>query len=77
MVLRQALLLAAVGVVVGMGAAFGLTRLMSSLLFGVRAMDPLTYAAVAVGIAALTMFASYLPARRAARVDPIEALRSK
>ncbi len=77
MVLRHALLLAAIGVVVGLGAAVGLTRLMSALLFGVGAMDPLTYAVVAVGIAALTMLASYLPARRAARVDPIEALRAK
>ena len=77
MVLRHALMLAAMGVVVGLGAAYGLTRLMSALLFGVSAVDPLTYAAVGVGIAALTMLASYLPARRAARVDPIEALRWK
>jgi len=72
---RHGLLLALVGIVSGMLAAAGLTRAMSSLLFGVSALDPLTYAAVAVSLGGTAALASYLPARRAARVDPAEALR--
>jgi predicted permease len=77
MVLRQGLVLAAIGVALGLAAAYGLTRLMESLLFGVRALDPLTYAMVAVSLTAVALLASYLPARRAARVDPMEALRAE
>jgi predicted permease len=75
MVLKQGLLLAAVGVTLGLVAAYGLTRLMTGLLFGVSAVDPLTYAVVAVCLSAVALLASYVPARRAARVDPMEALR--
>jgi len=77
MVLRQGLLLAVIGVVLGLAAAYGLTRLMESLLFGVSALDPITYATVAVCLMAVALLASYLPARRAARVDPMQALRAE
>jgi putative ABC transport system permease protein len=73
--LRQGLLLAVAGIIVGVVASAGLTRVMSALLFGVSAMDPLTYVAVAVGLAATALLASYIPASRAARVDPAIALR--
>lgn len=73
----QALVLVAVGIVVGLVAAFGLTRLMSSLLFGVTALDPTTYVAVSAFLFAAAVFASYLPARRAATVSPLEALRAQ
>jgi predicted permease len=75
MVLRQGGLVAVIGVVSGLAAALGLTRLMSSLLYGVSAADPVTYALAALGVAAVSLFASYVPARRAATVDPVEALR--
>jgi len=77
MVLRQGLLLAGIGVALGLAAAYGLTRLMEGLLFGVSALDPLTYATVAVCLMAVALLASYLPARRAAAVDPMEALRAE
>jgi ABC-type antimicrobial peptide transport system permease subunit len=72
---RHASLLAGVGIALGLGAAALLTRLMASLLFGVTAFDPLTYVAVAVALGGTAMLASYIPARRASRVDPAEALR--
>ncbi|HSW29765.1 MAG TPA: ABC transporter permease [Longimicrobiales bacterium] len=75
MVLRQAGLLAGMGVVVGLAAAAGVTRLMASLLFGVSPLDPVTFGAVAVALSAVALLASWLPARRAARVDPVVALR--
>ena len=75
MVLKQALTLAGAGVVIGVAGAMGLTRLMSSLLFGVSAMDPVTFGSVAVGLSAVVLLASYVPARRAAKVDPVVALR--
>ncbi len=67
--------LTGIGVVIGLVAAFALTRLMSSLLFGVSAMDPLTYFSVALGLLAAAALASYLPSRRAAGIDPAVALR--
>jgi predicted permease len=75
MVLKQGLLLAVIGVALGLVAAYGLTRLITGLLFGVSALDPITYAIVSGFLAAVALLASYLPARRASRVDPIEALR--
>jgi predicted permease len=72
---RHGALLASIGIVCGVIAAALLTRTMSALLFGVSAYDPLTYAAVAVALGGTAVLASYLPARRAASVDPAEALR--
>ena len=65
------------GVAIGLGAAAGLTRLMSSLLYGITPLDPMTYAVVPVILAIATVLASYLPARRVVAVDPVEALRSE
>jgi putative ABC transport system permease protein len=73
--LRHGVLLSIVGIAAGLAGAAGLTRLMSALLFGVSPMDPATYAAVAAGLAGTALLASYLPARRASRVDPADALR--
>jgi putative ABC transport system permease protein len=77
MFVRQGLLLAGIGAIIGLGAAAGLTRMMSTLLFGVKALDPLTYASVAAILIAAAALASYLPARRATRVDPLDALRAE
>jgi len=77
MFVRHGLLLAGIGAILGLAAAAGLTRLMSSLLFGVKALDPLTYAGVAMILIAAAALASYLPARRATRVDPLDALRAE
>ncbi len=74
---RHGLVLAGTGAAVGLAAATGLTRLMSSLLFGVAALDPLTYAAVSVLLLGAAALASYLPARRAMGIDPVEALRAE
>jgi ABC-type antimicrobial peptide transport system permease subunit len=75
LVVRQGLLLAAAGIAVGLAGAFALTRLLSSLLYGVNATDPLTFAAVTGLLAAVAVAASFLPAWRATRVDPVIALR--
>jgi ABC-type antimicrobial peptide transport system permease subunit len=72
---RQGIALTTVGVVLGLAGAVGLTRLMSTLLFGVSALDPVTYAGAALGLGSVALLASYLPARRAARIDPVIALR--
>jgi predicted permease len=77
MFVRQALVMAGMGVVIGVVAAAGVMRLMKSLLFGISASDPLTYAAVAMLLAGAAALASYLPARRAAMVDPVETLRAE
>jgi predicted permease len=75
MVLRQGTQLVLLGVAIGTGAAFGLTRLMTSLLYGVTAHDPLTFVAVAALLILVGILACYIPARRAILVDPIVALR--
>jgi putative ABC transport system permease protein len=77
MVIRQGMSLAGAGVLLGLGLAFGLTRLMTAVLFGVDPLDPVTYGSVAVGLLVVALLASYLPARRAAGVDPVEALRAE
>jgi predicted permease len=75
LVLRQGGLVAAIGVAIGLAAAAGLTRLMSALLYGVSPADPITYSAAALGVAGVSLLASYLPARRAAGIDPNTALK--
>ena len=75
MVVRQGMVLAGTGVLVGLAAAAGLTRLMGSLLYGVEATDPATFGSVAILLGAVALIASYLPALRAAKTDPVEALR--
>jgi putative ABC transport system permease protein len=75
LMLKQGVILAVLGVTVGLAAAFGLTRIISTLLFEVGATDKITFAAVSVGLFAVTLFASYIPAWRATRVDPLVALR--
>jgi ABC-type antimicrobial peptide transport system permease subunit len=75
MVVFQGMLLALIGVVLGVASALALTRLMRSLLFGVKPWDPSTIVLVAVLLSAVSLVATYLPARRASRVDPMVALR--
>jgi putative ABC transport system permease protein len=77
MVLKQGLALAGAGVVLGLAGAAAATRLLTSFLFEVKAGDPLTYVGVAVLLAVVAMAASYLPARRATRIDPLAALRQE
>ena len=77
MFVRHGLVLAAVGVAFGLAGAAAMTRLMSSLLFNVNAIDPATYGGVSAVLALAAALASYLPSRRASGVDPVEALRSE
>jgi ABC-type antimicrobial peptide transport system permease subunit len=74
-VLREGMTLAIAGVVVGIGLAYGLTRLLASLLFGVKASDPYAFAIVAAILTAVAAVAALIPARRATTVDPVIALR--
>jgi putative ABC transport system permease protein len=76
MFLRHGLRLTATGIAIGIGVALVITRVMSAFLFGVGPLDPTTYAAVSAGLAAVALVATYLPARRASRIDPIVALRA-
>jgi putative ABC transport system permease protein len=75
MIVRQAMLLALAGIVAGLCAAYGLTRLMATMLFDVKATDPLVFGGVALLLGTVAFLASYLPARRAVRIDPVVALR--
>jgi ABC-type antimicrobial peptide transport system permease subunit len=77
MVVRQGLTLASIGVVIGLAAALALSRLIGSLLYGITPHDPATLASVTVGLLVVSAVASWLPAMRAARIDPIEALRAE
>src|SRR5439155_1162886 len=74
--LRHGILLTGVGIAMGSGVALAFTRVMSALLFGVSPMDPVTYLAVSASLAIVALLATYLPARRASRVDPVVALRA-
>jgi putative ABC transport system permease protein len=75
LILRGGLQLALIGVAIGLVGAFALTRYLSSLLFGIKPTDPVTFVSVAVALTGVALLACWLPARRAARTDPMEALR--
>jgi ABC-type antimicrobial peptide transport system permease subunit len=75
MVIRQSALMVSAGVALGIAGALGLTRLMASLLFGTSVTDRWTFILIPLLLSAIALLAAYLPARRAARVDPLVALR--
>ena len=75
MVVLQGMRLAGIGVILGVGAALALARLMTDLIYGVKTRDPIVFVSVAVLLSTVSWFATYIPARRASRVDPIVALR--
>ena len=75
LVLRRAMLLAVIGIGIGVAGAFAVTRYLTSMLFGVKPIDTLTFVAVAVALAVVVFVACLVPARRAAKIDPLEALR--
>jgi putative ABC transport system permease protein len=75
LVLKQGLLLTIFGLVIGLAAAFALTRLLSGLLFGVEAIDVGTFTMISLLLVLVSLLACYLPARRAMRIDPLQALR--
>jgi ABC-type antimicrobial peptide transport system permease subunit len=77
MFLRHGLALAGIGVACGLVTSIALMRVMSSLLFEVSSVDPLTYGAVSIGLVMAAALASYLPARKATAVDPVIALRAE
>jgi ABC-type antimicrobial peptide transport system permease subunit len=76
-VVGQGMALTTVGVVLGLLGAWGVSRVLTSLLYGVSPTDPLTYAGTAAALAVVAGAASWVPARRASRVDPVEALRAE
>jgi len=75
MIMGQGMMLALIGIVIGLVGAFALTRLMSTMLFGVTATDPATFAAIAILLTLVALLACYLPGRRATKVDPVISLR--
>jgi ABC-type antimicrobial peptide transport system permease subunit len=75
MVIVQGMRLTLIGVIIGMAASFGLTRLIASFLYGVKPWDPLVFASVPLALGVIALLAVYLPARRATGIDPIVALR--
>ena len=75
LVVRHGILLTAMGLVIGLGMAFGAAQLLSSLLYGIRPTDPATFVGVALLLCAVVLLACYIPARRAISVDPLVALR--
>jgi ABC-type antimicrobial peptide transport system permease subunit len=77
MVMLQGMRLAAIGVVIGLLSSYGLTRFIASLLFGVKALDPLVFASIPVLLTLVALLAVWVPAQRASRVDPVVALRSQ
>jgi putative ABC transport system permease protein len=77
LVLVQGLRLTLVGVAIGLVAAFGVTRVMKNMLFGLSSTDPLTFIAISILLVGVALVASYLPALRATRVDPVVALRTE
>ena len=77
MIVRQGMGVALVGVAIGLASAFGLTRIVASFLFGVTARDPVVFVAVPLLLSAVALIGVWLPARRAARVDPVIALRTE
>jgi putative ABC transport system permease protein len=77
LVLGEGMMMMGIGVIVGLGGALALSRLLRSLLFGVTATDPLTYLLVPLVLAGVALLACFLPARRAAKVDPMVALRNE
>jgi len=77
MVIWRGMSLALVGVAIGLAAAFVLTRVMRNLLFEVSATDPATFALIALLLVAVALIASYIPARRAAKIDPLLAIRNE
>jgi len=77
LVLRHGMSLAVLGLLLGVGASFGLTQLLQNLLFGVGDRDPVTLGTVFAGLGLVALFACLIPARRATQVDPVIALRSE
>jgi ABC-type antimicrobial peptide transport system permease subunit len=77
MILRQGMVLTGTGILVGLVLAGGATRAMSALLYGVSPVDPVTFGGVAPLLALVTLAATYLPAHRATRVDPVETLKAE
>jgi putative ABC transport system permease protein len=75
MVVGQGMKLVGLGIVIGLAGAFGVSRLLTALLFGVKPYDPLTFVAVALLLTLIALVACWIPARRATRVDPLLALR--